>query len=572
MAIKIKDKEYNRKDKDRTKERSNELYAGPYKSPNRAYMKAMGLSDSDLAKPMVGVGVAWSESGPCNLHTMDLGRKAKEGVYFNKGTPRMFATPLVIDGVAMGYEGMKYSLVSREIIANTVEMTINAHAYDAFVGISGCDKTTPAMLMAAARLNIPSIVLYGGSNSNGYLNGKVLTMEDVFEAVGQFAGKRMSEEELKELENAAIPGIGTCAGLFTANTMGTMAEVLGMALPGSSAPPAVEGVKSDYAYQTGKTAMELLDNGIKPRDIITYEALTNAITALMAMGGSTNVIMHLIAIAHEARIKLTLDDFDRISSKVPEIANMRPGGIHTMEDLFHAGGVPLVMKKLLKAGMLNGGVLTVTGKSLKQNIEALKIKDNGGDVVSDVSKPYHERGGIRILRGSLAPEGAVVKVAAAKITRLKGPAVVFNSEEEAFNGVTNGKVKAGNIVIIRYEGPKGGPGMREMLSVTAAIIGKGLGESVGLVTDGRFSGATRGLMVGHVTPEAYVGGPIALVKNGDIISIDCDKGLLGLELPKSEMEKRRSKWKQPELKHKSGLLAQYAMLVSSASEGAVLSP
>lgn len=552
--------------------RSAVLYRGPYRAPNRAYMKAMGLSDSDLARPIIGVGVAWSEAGPCNLHTMDLGRKTKEGVYYNKGTPRMFSTPLVIDGVAMGYEGMKYSLVSREIIANTVEMSINAHAYDAFVGISGCDKTTPAMLMASARLNIPSIVLYGGSNLNGYLNGKVLTMEDVFEAVGQFAGKRMTENELKELENNAIPGIGTCAGLFTANTMGAMAEVLGMALPGSSAPPAAEGIKSDYAYQTGKTVMELLENDVRPKDIMTYEAFGNAITALMAMGGSTNVVMHLMAIAHEADIKLTLDDFDRIGAKVPEIANMRPGGEHTMEDLFRVGGVPLVLKKLLKAKLLDGSVLTVTGKTMAQNIDAIKLGKVKNDVVVDATKPFNKRGGIRILRGSLAPDGAVIKVAAAKITKLKGPAVVFNSEEEAFAGVTKGIVKPGDVVVIRYEGPKGGPGMREMLSVTAAIIGRNLGESVAMVTDGRFSGATRGLMIGHVSPEAHIGGPLAFVKNGDMISIDCDAGKLDLEITKSEMEKRRSKWKQPELKHKSGLLAQYAMLVSSASKGAVLNP
>ncbi len=554
------------------KERSDALYKGPYKAPNRAYMKAMGLSDSDLSRPMIGVGVAWSEAGPCNLHTMGLGRKAKEGVYYNKGTPRMFATPLVIDGVAMGYEGMKYSLVSREIIANTVEMTINAHAYDAFVGISGCDKTTPAMLMAAGRLNIPSIILYGGTNMNGYLNGKEITMEDVFEAVGQFAGNKLSAEELKELEDNAIPGIGTCAGLFTANTMGTMAETLGMALPGSSAPPAVEGIKYDYAYESGKAIMALLENGILPRDIMTYGAFENAITALMSMGGSTNVVMHLIAIAHENGIKLTLDDFDRIGSKVPEIANMRPGGTHTMEDLFRVGGVPLVLKKLLKSKLLDGNVLTVTGKTMAENITSMKIPEMKNDVISEVSKPYHVRGGIRILRGSLAPEGAVIKVAAAKITKLRGPAVVFDSEEEAFNGVTNGRVKPGDIVVIRFEGPKGGPGMREMLSVTAAIIGKDLGEKVAMVTDGRFSGATRGLMIGHVSPEAYVGGPLAFVKNGDYISIDCDRGTLELEVDKKEMDSRRRGWRQPEPKHKSGLLAQYAMLVSSASEGAVLNP
>lgn len=552
------------------KKRSGAVYSGPYKAPNRAYMKAMGLTDADLDKPMVGVGAAWSEAGPCNLHTLILGRKAKEGVAYAGGTPRLFATPLVIDGVAMGYEGMKYSLASREVIANSVELTIGAHGYDAFVGISGCDKTTPAMLMAAARMNIPSIVLYGGTTLNGRLNGKTITMEDVFEAVGTFAAGKLTKGELKELEDTAIPTTGTCAGLFTANTMGTMAEVLGMALPGSSAPPAVEGVKTDYAYESGKTAMALLENGIRPRDILTFEAFENAIAALMASGGSTNVVMHLIAIASEAGIRLTLNDFDRIGAKVPEIGNMRPGGKHTMEDLFHAGGVPLLMKKLLRARLIDGSVLTVTGKSMKGNLSEIKLNESSNEIVSSASKPYAGHGGIRILRGNLAPDGAVVKIAAAKIMKHSGPAKVFDSEESAFEGVASGRVRSGDVVVIRYEGPKGGPGMREMLSVTAEIIGKGLGKSVALVTDGRFSGATRGLMIGHVTPEAFVGGPLALVGDGDVISIDCIKGTLDLKLPKAELRARKAKWKQPKPKHTTGMLAQYARLVTNASEGAVL--
>lgn len=552
------------------KSRSNVVYSGPYKAPNRAYMKAMGVSDKELSKPLVGVGAAWSEAGPCNIHTLALGRRAKEGVDNAGGTPRMFVTPLVIDGVAMGTEGMKYSLVSREIIANTVEMSVNAHGYDAFLGISGCDKTTPGMLMAAARLNIPSIVLYGGTTLNGHLDGKTITMQDVFEGVGAYAGGRMSREALKRIEDNAIPTTGTCAGLFTANTMGVMAEVLGMALPGSSAPPAIDGIKGEYAYKSGKALMDLLDNGIKPRDIMTYDAFRNAVTVLMSVGGSTNVVMHLMAIAHEAGVKLTIDDFDRISARVPEIANMRPGGPHTMEDLFRIGGVPLVMKKLLKARMIDGSLLTVSGKSIRSNMESIAIKEEKNDIISEVARPYHKRGGIRILRGSLAPEGAVVKISAAKITKHKGMAQVFDSEEEAFKGVTEGKIRKGDVVIIRYEGPKGGPGMREMLSVTAAIIGKGLGESVALITDGRFSGATRGLMIGHVCPEAHVGGPIALVKKGDPISIDCEKGTINIDISKKELEVRKRDWKQPKPKHSHGLLAQYAKLVSSASEGAVL--
>ena len=549
---------------------SSRVYDGPYKAPNRAYMKAMGLSDSDISKPIIGVGAAWSEAGPCNIHTLMLGRKAKEGVEYRGGTPRMFATPLVIDGIAMGYEGMKYSLVSREIIANTVEMSIGAHGYDAFVGISGCDKTTPGMLMAAARINLPSIVLYGGSALNGYLDGKTITMQEVFEGVGAFEAKKISGAELKRLEDCAIPSIGTCAGLFTANTMGMMSESLGMALPGSSAPPAVEGIKAEYAYETGKAVMALLEHGTKPRDIMTYEAFENAITMLMATGGSTNVVMHLIAIAHEAGIKLTIDDFSAIGSKVPEIANMKPGGRHTMEDLYHVGGIPLVMKKLLKAKLLDGDVLTVTGRSLRQNIESLKVKESDNDIVSDASRPYGSQGGIRILKGTLAPKGAVIKVAAAEMTIFKGKAKVFDSEEEAFDGVAKGRVRKGDIVVIRYEGPKGGPGMREMLSVTAEIIGKGLGKDVALVTDGRFSGATRGLMIGHVCPEAFVGGPLAMVRNGDTISIDCKKGSLDLNVSKREMLARSRKWQRPKPKHERGLLAQYARLVTSASEGAIL--
>ncbi|MGC9205371.1 MAG: dihydroxy-acid dehydratase [Candidatus Micrarchaeia archaeon] len=553
------------------KKRSNIVYGGVYKAPNRAYMKAMGLSDDDISKPIIGVGAAWSEAGPCNLHTIALGRKAAQGVAFSRGTPRLFVAPLVIDGIAMGSEGMKYSLASREIIANTVEMSINAHGYDAFVGISGCDKTTPGMLMAAARLNIPSVVLYGGSALNGYLNGKTITMEDVFEAVGTFAAGKLTKEELKELEDNAIPTTGTCAGMFTANTMGMLAEVLGMALPGSSAPPAVEGIKFDYAYESGKTVMSLLENGIKPRDIMKRGAFENAIAALMASGGSTNAVMHLIAIASEAKVKLTLDDFDEASKRVPEIANMRPGGQHTMEDLFKAGGVPLLMKKMLDGGLLDGDQLTVTGKTIKENIKSLHIAYKPNDIVASASSPYHKSGGIRILRGNLAPEGAIVKVAATNILKHRGPAKVFDSEEDAFNGITSGEVVAGDVVVIRYEGPKGGPGMREMLSVTSAIIGKGLGGSVALVTDGRFSGATRGLMVGHVSPEAFVGGPIAIVEKSDIISIDCKKGLLELEIENEELLQRKKRWKPPEPKHKTGFLAQYAALVRSASEGAILS-
>ena len=534
-------------------------------------MKAMGISDEELSKPIVGVATAWSEAGPCNIHTMMLGRKSKEGIESAGGTPRMFPVPLVIDGIAMGSEGMKYSLVSREIIANTVEMSVNAHGYDAVSCISGCDKTSPGMLMAMARLNIPSIILYGGTTLNGSLDGETVTMESVFEGVGSLYSGGITREQLHRIEDVAVPTEGTCAGMFTANTMGSMTEALGMALPGSASIPAVGGGKPMLAYESGRMLMNALESGLKPRDILTYEAFENGISVLMASGGSTNVVMHLIAIAKEAHVKLSLDDFDRISAKVPEIGNLLPGGKHTMEDLDKIGGVPAIMKRLLNAKLLNPDVLTITGKTLASNLNSIKIQDYRQDVLAEPSKPLHSRGGIRILRGSLAPEGAVVKISASKINSFRGTAKVFSSEEDAFDAVRNGKVKKGNVVVIRYEGPKGGPGMREMLSVTAAIVGKGLGKDVALVTDGRFSGATRGMMIGHVCPEAYVGGPIALVKDGDMISIDADKGRLDLLVERKELERRRRLWSAPKPKHSSGLLAQYAQLVTDASSGAVMS-
>ena len=550
---------------------SKAFYGGVYKAPNRGYLKAIGKSDEDLRKPMVGIGAAWSETGPCNIHTLMLGRQAAKGVTANGITSFLFATPVVIDGIAMGSEGMKYSLVSREVIADTVEMMIKSNGYDGFVGISGCDKTSPAMMMAMARMNLPSILLYGGTTLNGNLRGEKITMQEIFEGVGSYSSGKMSIKELKEIEDNAIPSAGTCAGLYTANTMGMMTEVLGLALPGSASIPAVDGGKSDYAYRTGEAMLTIMENGIKPRDILTYEAFENAITVLMASGGSTNAVLHLLAIAHEASVKLTLDDFMRIGSKTAEIVNMKPGGSFTMEDLNNYGGVPLIMKKLIKANLINSDQITVTGKTIKENFEGIKLVEDNPDIVRDVKKPFHNAGGIHILKGSLAPEGAVIKASASGILSHKGPAVVFDSEQEAFAAVTKGKVKKGDVVIIRYEGPKGGPGMREMLSVTAAIIGRGLGESVALVTDGRFSGATRGLMIGHVTPEAYVGGSIALVKDGDMISIDVANDRLDLNVSSEELEKRRKALKPRAPLYTTGLLSHYAKLVTDASHGAVLS-
>ncbi len=545
-------------------------YSGPEKAPNRAFMKAMGLSDNDIEKPLVGVGVAWSEAGPCNIHAMGLGNRAKEGVSTSGLTPRMFVTPLVIDGIAMGNEGMKFSLPSREVVANTVELTIRGHGYHGFVGISGCDKTTPGMIMAAARMNIPSIVMYGGSTLPGTYNSEKIAIGDVFEAVGKFEAGDMSKEELSYMESIAIPAAGACGGLYTANTMAFLTEALGIALPGSAAPPAVEGGKAKFAFETGKQISYLLESGIKARDILQYEAFENAITVLMASGGSTNGVLHLLAIAHEANIKLSLEDFERIGNKTPEIVNMKPGGKYTMAELYEVGGVPLVIKKLMNAGFMHKDSLTVTGKTIGENIRDFSLHNIAQDVVFEVDKPLTPTGGLKILRGNLAPEGSVFKVSAAKINVHEGPAKVYDSEENAFAAVKNDKIEKGDVIIIRYEGPRGGPGMREMLAVTSAVVGRGMDRDVALVTDGRFSGATRGVMIGHVSPEAQVGGPIAIVKNGDMISIDGKNGKLEVKITDEEIAHRLASWKPRKERYASGYLHQYSRLVGSASYGAIL--
>jgi len=549
---------------------SKEYYKGVEKAPNRAFLRAIGLTDTDLDKPFVGIGVAWNEAGPCNYHTLDLARFAKEGVREAGATPRTFATPLVIDGIAMGNFGMKYSLPSREVIANTVELTILGHGYDAFLGICGCDKTNPAMVMAAARLNIPSIVFYAGSTMPGIYEGEKITIEEVFEAVGSYQAGLISLQKLEEIEKSAIPTVGSCGGLFTANTMAFMIEALGIALPNSSAPPAISSLKSRYAYESGKQIVKLIENGIKARDILKYEAFENAITVLMAIGGSTNAILHLLAIANEANVKLELEEFERISNRVPLIVNMKPHGKYTMADLYEIGGVGVVIKKLLDKGLLNENALTVTGKTLKESYEGVKFVKVYDDLVYDVDNPIKPTGGIKILKGNLAPKGSVFKISASGITYHKGNAKVFDSEEEAFKAVKEGTIEKGDVAIIRYEGPKGGPGMREMLAVTSAIVGRGLGKDVALVTDGRFSGATRGIMVGHVCPEAYEGGPIAVVKDGDTIVIDGNKSEINIEISNSELEERLKRWKKPEPKVKNGFLYQYSLLVTDASQGCVL--
>jgi dihydroxy-acid dehydratase len=533
--------------------------------------KAMGLSDEDIAKPFVGIANSGNEATPCNIHLGKLAEHAKQGVKDANGTARIFATIAVSDGISMGHEGMKASLVSREVIADSIELMVHAHQYDALVCIAGCDKSLPGSMMAMARLNIPSVFVYGGTMVPGYYKGRYLTIQDVFEAVGSYSKGLISLQELIEIENHACPGAGSCAGMYTANTMASLSEALGIALPFSASPSAEDPRRYDAVYQSGKAVMQLLELGIKARDILTFEAFENAITVLNAIGGSTNAVLHLLAIAREAGVKLTYDDFERIRVRTPHIADMRPGGSYVMYELDRVGGVPVIMKELFKHGLLHGNVLTVTGKSLEENLKDPRVREPDGTVVRSVSNAIHKEGSIRILKGSLAPDGAVVKVAAVndRLRLFKGRARVFDSEEQAFEAISKGEIVEGDAVVIRYEGPKGGPGMREMLAVTAAIVGQGLGEHVALITDGRFSGATRGLMIGHVAPEAAVGGPIALVKDGDTIIIDILNGRLDLDVSKEELDSRRKAWKPREPRYKHGVFAKYIALVGSAAEGAI---
>ena len=543
---------------------------GPERAPQRSMYKAMGLTDDDLAKPLVGVATTWNEVTPCNLHLHDLAQRAKEGVKAVGGTPREFAAISVSDGISMGHEGMKASLITREVVADSIELVMFGHKYDALVGIAGCDKSLPGTIMAMARLNVPSIFVYGGTIMPGIYEGRELTIQDVFEALGAYTDGKLTLEELKGIEDAACPAAGSCAGMYTANTMASISEAIGIALPGSASPPAVSDRRYQICYDTGERITQLLENDIKPRDIITFEALENAIMTVQAMGGSTNAVLHLLAIAREAGVKLSLEDIERLRRKTPHIANLRPGGTYVMEGLDKVGGVPLVLQKLMEGGLLHGDTLTVTGRTMKENLSALHFKEQR--VVNSVKSPISPEGTITILKGSLAPDGAVVKIAGVKTLKLTGSARVFEREEDAFDAIKNGQIEAGHIVIVRYEGPKGGPGMREMLAVTGAIIGRGLGETVGLVTDGRFSGATKGLMIGHVTPEAMVGGPIGLVKNGDVVTIDVVEGKLDVGLTEKELETRRAEWRPKEPDYTWGALAKYASLVSSASEGAVCNP
>jgi len=552
---------------------SRNVVEGIARAPHRAMYKAMGLTDDDLSKPFVGVCHTGNEATPCNIHLPGLAQKAKDGVKDAGATPREFSTIAVSDGIAMGHEGMKSSLVSREVIADSIELMVRAHQYDALVGIAGCDKSLPGTMMAMARLNIPSVFVYGGTIMPGMLDGKELTVVDVYEAVGSYDAGKISLEELKNIENTACPNAGSCGGMFTANTMASISEVMGIALPGSASPPAEDDRREKIVYETGKACTQLLELNIKPRDILTFESFENAITMLNAVGGSTNGILHLLALANEARIKLSYDDFERIRKKTPHIADMKPGGDYVMNSLDKIGGIPLIMKKLLDNNLIHGNALTVTGKTIEENIRQYKVSSTSDQqIVREIENPLHGVGTAVILKGTLAPDGAVIKTAGVEMTKFTGKAKIFDGEESAFDSVANGEIVEGDVLVIRYEGPKGGPGMREMLATTAAIVGQGLGKKVAMITDGRFSGGTRGFMVGHVAPEAFVGGPIALVKDGDEISINIEDNSVNLHVSEEELKQRSTEWRMPKPNYTSGALAKYAFLVGSAAQGAITDP
>ena len=551
-----------------TRHKSRALLEGPDRAPARSYFKAVGFTDEDLRRPLVGVAHCWIEVTPCNWNHRKLAEKVKEGIRAAGGTPIEFSTISITDGIAMGTEGMKASLVSREVVADSVELVTRGHLFDALVGISGCDKTIPGMVMALVRLNIPGLMLYGGSIMPGEYGGRPITVQDVFEAVGAYNAGKLSAEELYGIENHACPGAGACGGQYTANTMATAFEMLGISPMNASGVPAVDPRKEDVAFECGKLAMELLKKGVTPRQIITRKALLNAIAGVMATGGSTNAVLHLLAVAREAGVRLVLDDFDRVSRRTPVLADLKPWGRFTAPDMYKAGGMALIAKRLLDAGILNPDAMTVTGRTIGEEARAAR-ETPGQKVICQLSSPLKPTGGQVILKGSLAPEGCVAKVAGHERMVHRGPARVFNREEDAFAAVKAKKIKPGDVIVIRYEGPKGGPGMREMLAVTSALMGAGLGDSVALMTDGRFSGATHGFMVGHVAPEAAVGGPIAALRDGDTIVIDIKRRRLDVELSQAELRKRLRAWKPPKPRYTTGAMAKYARLVSSPSEGAI---
>ncbi len=550
------------------KPRSRALIEGANRAGARAMLRASGLKDDDFKKPLIGVANTWIEIGPCNYHLRELAQHVKEGIRAAGGTPLEFNTVSISDGITMGTEGMRASLVSREVIADSIELVTRGNLFDALVVLVGCDKTIPGGIMALARLNIPGLILYGGSIAPGQYEGHSVTIQDVYEAIGKHARGGMTDAELKSLECAACPGAGACGGQFTANTMALVCEFLGIAPMGLSSIPATDKGKGAAGRRAGEFVLELLRRDLTPSKIITKAAIENAIAGVAATGGSTNAVLHLLAIANEAKIPLSIDDFDRISSRVPIIADLKPGGRFVATDLYAAGGTALVAKRLLEAGLLRGDALTVTGSTLAE--EAAKAKETPSqEVVRKLNAPLKPTGGLVILKGNIAPEGCVIKVAGHNLQSFRGPARVFDNEEAAFAAVEQGAIKAGDVIVIRYEGPKGGPGMREMLAVTAALVGAGLGDSVALLTDGRFSGATHGLMAGHVAPEAANGGPIAAIADGDTIIFDIPKRQLSLDLSAAEIQKRLAAWKPPQPRFTSGVMAKYALLVSSSSLGAV---
>jgi len=555
------------------KPRSREVTDGFERAPARAMLRAIGMTDGDWDKPQVGVASSWNEVTPCNLPLDKLAKRAKVGVRDAGGYPIEFVTIAVSDGISMGHEGMRASLVSREVIADSVETVMHAERFDALVTLAGCDKSLPGMLMAAARLNLPSVFLYGGSILPGRgAHGEALDIVSVFEAVGARATGALTDGELSLIERNACPTAGSCAGMFTANTMAAVAEAIGMALPASSSAPAVDRRREDFAYETGRAVVHLLELGLRPRQIMTKEAFDNAIAVVMALGGSTNAVLHLLAIANEARVDLSLDDFNRVGRRVPHIADTKPHGRYHMSDLDRIGGVPVVMQVLLEAGLLHGDCLTVTGATVAENLDRLAPPAPDGDVVHPLSAPIHAEGGIAVLRGSMAPEGAVVKVAGLDVERFEGTARVFDGEDGAMAAILAGSIDPGTVVVIRYEGPKGGPGMREMLAVTGAMKGAGRGGDCALITDGRFSGGTHGFCIGHVAPEAVDGGPIAFVADGDRIVIDVASRTIELLVGADQLARRRLDWKLPDPRYTTGVLAKYAKLVTGAERGAVTQP
>jgi dihydroxy-acid dehydratase len=556
---------------DKSKLPSRHVSIGPERAPHRSYYYAMGMTEEEINQPLVGVVSTWNEAAPCNIALSRQAQSAKKGVADHAGTPREFTTITVTDGIAMGHQGMKSSLVSREVIADSIELTVRGHCYDAIVGLAGCDKSLPGVMMAMARLNVPSVFMYGGSILPGRFKERDVTVQDVFEAVGAYAAGNMSDDDLHELECVACPSAGSCGGQFTANTMACVSEAIGLALPGSAGAPAPYESRDEYAYHSGRMVMDLVRNNIRPRDILTRKAFENAATVVAASGGSTNAGLHLPALAAECGISFDLHDVAEIFKRTPYIADLKPGGRYVAKDMYEIGGVPILLKTLLDGGFIHGDCLTVTGKTMAENLADIRFPDDQ-DVIRPISNPLSKTGGVVGLRGNLAPEGAIVKVAGMANLVFTGKARCFDCEEDAVAAVERRDYEEGEVLVIRYEGPKGGPGMREMLATTAAIYGQGMGDKVALITDGRFSGATRGFCIGHVGPEAAVGGPIGLLKDGDMITIDADKGTIDVDLTEAELAARRKEWKPRKTDYQSGTLWKYAQTVGSAEKGALTHP